>query len=129
MKLKTLMSIKSVICWIFGLGMVILPVNMMAVFGLLLTPAGELSTRLFGAAFIALALWLGLGRDTQEELSRRAVCVAISVSDLIGAVVMTYALLVGVGNVLGWFIVALYLLLAIGFGYVLLAQPEGRLAV
>ncbi len=129
MKLKTLMSIKSVICWIFGLSMVILPANTMGFFGLPLTPAGAVTTRLFGAAFIVLALWLGLGRDTEEELSRRAVSVAVTVGDLIGAAVMTYALLTGVGNAFGWFVVALYLLLAVGFGYVLLAQPEGKLAI
>ncbi len=129
MKRKTLMSVKSVICLIFGIAFVILPALTASLFGLALDEAGMLVARLFGAAFIGLGLWLWLERSIYEEESRRAVLVAVSISDLLGGAIMVYALLNGLGNMLAWTIAALYLLFAAGFGYLLFAAPEGKLAV
>ena len=42
---------------------------------------------------------------------------------------MAIAIFSGLGNTLSWAVVALYLLLAIGFGYVLFVEPEVKLAV
>jgi hypothetical protein len=101
----------------------------MAFFGYDLNASGALGVRLLGASFIVLALWLGLGRETEEDLSRRAVCSAVLVGDLLGAVVITYGLLTGVGNALAWTAVLLYLVLAVLFGYYLVTQPEGKFAI
>jgi hypothetical protein len=86
-------------------------------------------TRLLGAAFVVLALWLGLARETHDQEAMNAVAISVTVGDLLGAAVLTYSILTGTGNALLWTAVILYLLLAIGFGYVWLAKPEGKFAV
>ncbi len=129
MKLKTLMSIKSVVCWVFGLLFLILPVQALAIYGLTLGTEGVMMTRLFGASFILLAMWLGLERDTEEASSKRAVAISVSVGDLLGCAVMVYYLLTGSGNALGWVNALVYLLFAVGFGYTLIAEPRGQLAI
>lgn len=129
MKLKTLMSIKSAICLLFGIALVLVPAQLVSLYGISLTEGGVLMTRLFGASFVLLGLWLGLDRNTQEAESKRAVAISVSVGDVIGCVIMIYASLTGTINALGWFNAVLYLLLAIGFAYSLVSEPEGKLAV
>lgn len=129
MSLKNLMSVKSVICLLFGIAFVLVPVQTMNLFGLRLDTDGAVVTRLLGASFVLLGIWLGLQRTVVDEEAHRAVAAAVGVGDLIGAAVMIFAGLSGVGNALGWVIAAVYLLLAIGFGYVLFAEPQGKLAI
>jgi threonine/homoserine/homoserine lactone efflux protein len=129
MNLKLLMSIKSVICWVYGLAFLIIPVQILSIYGATISQDGEMTVRLFGASFILLAMWLGLERDTSEVSSMRAVAISVAVGDLLGCAIMVYYLLTGTGNILGWFNALLYLLLAIGFGYTLVTEPKGKLAI
>jgi hypothetical protein len=129
MNLKLLMSIKSVICWVYGLAFLIIPVQILSIYGATISQDGEMTVRLFGASFILLAMWLGLERDTSEVSSMRAVAISVAVGDLLGCAIMVYYLLTGTGNILGWFNAVLYLLLAIGFGYTLVTEPKGKLAI
>lgn len=129
MKLKTLMLVKSVICLLFGVAFVVLPIQVMGLYDIALSSDGALVARLLGAAFIVLGIWLALQRNVTDPTAQRAVATSSVIGDTIGAVVIALALINGTGNILGWVNVAIYALLAIGFAYVLLAQPEGRLAV
>jgi threonine/homoserine/homoserine lactone efflux protein len=123
------MSIKSVICWVYGLAFLIIPVQILSIYGVTISQDGEMTVRLFGASFVLLAMWLGLERDTSEVSSMRAVAISVAVGDLLGCAIMVYYLLTGTGNILGWFNALLYLLLAIGFGYTLVTEPKGKLAI
>ena len=129
MNLKLLMSIKSAICWVFGLAFIIIPAQTLTFYGVNMVEGGIFMTRLFGASFILLALWLGLARDAKEVISRRAVAISVTIGDLLGFALMVYWLLTGNGNALGWVNAAVYLLLAIGFAYTLVVEPEGKLAI
>ncbi len=129
MNLKLLMSIKSVICWVFGLAFLIIPAQILSIYGVTISQGGEMMVRLFGASFILLAMWLGLERDTSEVSSMRAVAISVVVGDLLGCAIMVYYLLTGTGNILGWVNALLYLLLAIGFGYTMVTEPKGKLAI
>jgi hypothetical protein len=105
-----------------------MPAQTLSIYGISLNETGIFVTRLLGASFVLLALWLGMARDTQEELSKRAVAVSVTVGDLLGFALIVYGQLTGVGNALGWINALIYLLLAIGFAYTLVAEPEGKLA-
>ena len=128
MNLKLMKSIKSVICWVFGLAFVIIPAQIMNIYGVDLNEGGMFVARLLGAAFILLALWLGLTRDVKDEAAQRGAAVAITVGDLVGFAILVYWQLTGTVSALGWINAAIYLLLAIGFAYVLVAEPEGKFA-
>lgn len=129
MNLKLMMSIKSVVCWIFGLAFIVVPGPLMNFYGVALSDGGLLMVRLLGAAFVLLALWLGLARETHDQEAMNAVAISVTVGDVLGAVILAVGILTGTGNALLWTAVILYLLLAIGFGYVWFAKPEGKLAV
>jgi hypothetical protein len=123
MSLKTLMIAKAVICVVFGLGFVILPVTVAGWYGMSFEPAGEFFARLFGQAFILIALLLFFARDTKEPVAQKAVAAAVCIGDALGLVVSLIAVLGGVTNALGWLTVVLYGVLAVAFGVFLFRRP------
>jgi hypothetical protein len=124
MTLKNWMSAKAVICIVFGIGYVLLPETLLRMFGLGAEPSTILMTRLFGAAFIVLGLLLWLARGTAEASTKRAFGVAVLVGDATGFLIALMATLTGNVSPLGWGVGALYLILALGFGYFLLPRAS-----
>lgn len=86
-------------------------------------PAGEFFARLFGQAFILIAIVLFLARDTKDPITQKAVAAAVCIGDLAGLVLSLIAVLDGVTNALGWLTVALYAVLAVAFGVFLFRSP------
>ncbi|MFC1819902.1 hypothetical protein ACFLZG_02300, partial [Thermodesulfobacteriota bacterium] len=56
-------------------------------------------------------------RKAEESEGRRAIILALFISDAIGFIVALIGQLSGAVNALGWSTVIIYLLLALGFGY------------
>lgn len=124
MKLSLLMIIKAVVCIVFGIAMLVVPAPLMAIYGMTLNPAGSLVTQFLGASFFLLATMLWLARNaSRSEVALRAIVLAAFVGDTLGFVVALLGQLTGVANAVGWMIVALYFLLALGFGYFQLVKP------
>jgi hypothetical protein len=123
MKLKALMVVKSVICLVFGVGFLAIPATVFGWYGMELDPAGTLIARLFGQAFVLIALLLWLARNTMEPGTQTAIAISVFVGDAIGTVVSVVAVSSGVTNALGWLTVALYAVLALGFGFFVVHRP------
>jgi hypothetical protein len=124
MKLSCLMAIKAIIVIVFGIGFVLIPATVMSFYDVTLNPDGAYMTQLFGAAFILLGILLWSARNApRSEVALRAIVLAVVVGDVIGFIVALVAQLSGVVNALGWVTVALYLLLALGFGYFQFVKP------
>jgi hypothetical protein len=60
----------------------------------------------------------------RSEIALRALVLAITIGDTLGFVITLLAQLGGLANALGWVTVALYLLLALGFGYFQFVKPS-----
>ena len=73
--------------------------------------------------FIGIRM-LWLARGTAEASTKRAFEVAVLVGDAIGFLIAVMATLSGNVSSLGWGVVALYLILALGFGYFLLPRAS-----
>jgi len=127
MKLSYLMAVKAVICVVFGIGFVLIPAPMLSLYGVTLNPGGTMMTQLFGAAFILLSILLWFARNAPgSDVALRAIVLAVVVGDTIGFIVALLAQLSGAMNALGWVTVALYLLLALGFGYFQFVKPVAQ---
>ena len=125
MKLSTLMAIKAVIVVVFGLGFILMPTTLMSFYGTELNAGGALMTQLLGASFILLGILLWLTKNAPgSEMALRAIVLAVFVGDTIGFIVALLGQLAGVANALGWLTVALYLFLALGFGYFQFAKSD-----
>ncbi len=127
MKLRTWMIAAAIICLLFGLGFIILPVMMLSFYGSTTEQVGIVMTRFFGSAFFTLGLLFWLARNTTEPTTQRAFALAACVGDVIGFIIALRHQLSGIVNVLGWSTVTLYLIFALGFGYFLIPRPANAL--
>jgi hypothetical protein len=118
------MSAKAVICVLFGLGFVLIPETLASFYGMSINDSGVLMARFFGQAFILLGVLLWLARNTSEQATQRAFSISVFIGDIVGFVIAIMAQISGVVNALGWLSVALYLVLALGFGYFLIPKPS-----
>ena len=124
MKLSTMFIIYAVISAIFGLTFIFMPQTALALYGITLSPDGILIARLFGAALLEFALLSWLVRNVGDSEARKAIILAVFVGEVVGFIVALVGQLSGEVNALGWSTVAIYLLLALGFGYFQFIKPS-----
>lgn len=116
MKLPGWMILAAILYVGFGIGLLIIPVQFMAMYGVGLNPGGAMMARILGSALIGFALlfyWMrNDGRDTLMSVLR-----ASFVYNVVDFFVVLSATLGGVMNAMGWMPVGLHVFLAAGFGY------------
>jgi hypothetical protein len=124
MKLKTLLIIKAIVCLCLGIPILVVPYFVYSIFGATLAAGGVFAAREYGASMMGNLMLTWFARNSQESEARWAIVLALFVYDAVGFVVSLIAILSGVINPLGWMVVALYFLLALGFGYFLLPKQK-----
>ncbi len=124
MKLGNLFAVNAVIAGLFGLAFVFAPAQLLAQYGLAVDAGFGLVAQLFGAALIGYAILTWQVRKTADSDARRAIVLALFISDGVAFVLALMAQLKGLVNSLGWSTVAIYLLLALGFAYFHFAKPS-----
>jgi hypothetical protein len=124
MKFRTLMIIKAIVCASFGVFILFAPGTIYTILGISLNPAGYIPARQYAASLFGNLMLTWIAKDSTESVARRAIIVALCVYDAIGFIVTLIALLTGQMNALGWAIAALYLFLALGFGYFWMKEPK-----
>lgn len=118
MNLKNLFTINAVIALLFGLTFVLMPATALGWYGIsLMSAAGILMARLFGATLLSHAVITWQARPLGASEARSAIVLGLLVTDAFAFVVSLLAQLDGVANQLGWSTVGLYLLLGLGYGY------------
>ncbi len=116
MKLSLFLIIKAVISLVFGILLAVIPAQLMAIFGSTLDPSGVLMTRLVGALLIGIGLICWLSRTKSAE-SLQDIVLSLFVADTLGFLVVLMGQMSGLMNAMGWIIVLIWLLLALGLGY------------
>ena len=124
MKLKTLLIIKAIVCLCLGIPILVVPNFVYSIFGATLAAGGVFAAREYGASMMGNLMLAWFARNSQESEARWAIVLALFIYDAVGFVVSLIAILSGAINPLGWLVVALYLLLALGFGYFLLPKRK-----
>jgi hypothetical protein len=119
MTYKNFLSIASIVAFLFALGFILMPGQLMSFYNVELNAGGILIGQLFGAALLGFGLLNWFGRDFSENGAKQAVLTANLASDALGFIFMLIGQLGGVPgiNALGWSSVLIYLLLAAGFAY------------
>jgi len=124
MKLGNLFAVNAVIAGLFGLAFVFAPAQLLAQYGLVIDAGFGLVAQLFGAALVGYAILTWLVRKVGDSEARRAIVLALFISDGVAFVLALMAQLKGLVDSLGWSTVAIYLLLALGFAYFHFAKPS-----
>lgn len=117
MNLRQLFTINVPISIFFGGTCIFLPNWLLSLYGVELTPAGVSMTQLAGAAFLAFGTLALVARSSESKEFRLALALGLFVQDLIGTIISIFGQVNGVFNVFGWSTVAVYGLLALGYGY------------
>ncbi len=123
MKLNTLMVINAIVAAVFGIAFVLLPAQVIQLYGITVDAPLKYVGQLFGASLVGFAFLTWSARNATDSDARRAIVLALFVSNGVGFIVALIGQLAGVVNSLGWSTVAIYLLLALGFGYFQFTRP------
>jgi hypothetical protein len=121
MRISYLFVVAAIVALLFGLGFTLLTEQVLSIYGVTTDAAGVLAYRLFGTTLIGFGVLQWLARNLGESEARRAIVVSLFVVDAIGFVVVLLAQFAGIVNGLGWINVAIFLLLALGYGYFLMS--------
>lgn len=124
MKIKTMMIIKAIVCLCLGLPITIYPQFVYSIFGGTLAPGGIFAAREYGAAMLGIMLITWFSRNAHISDALWAVILGLTVYDAIGVVVTLIAIFTGAVSALAWLVVALYLFITLGFGWLLLKNPK-----
>jgi hypothetical protein len=115
MKLKILLVINAIVTIVFGVAFICVPSQVYSQYGIESNLHLNYSGQIFGAALLAIALLSWLVRNTTDSVTKRAIVVAFFVGDTVGFIVSLIAQFRGAMNAVGWSVVVIYLLLALGF--------------
>lgn len=124
MNLSLLMTINAVITAIFGILFAVAPGQVTSAYGVAADAPLRYVGQLFGAALIGFAVLTWSARNAPASDARKAIVLALFIGDAVGFILALLGQLQGVVNALGWSTVAIYLLLALGFGYFQFVRPS-----
>lgn len=115
--------VKAVVSILVAIFMLFLPATFGGWFGLSVTPVTEAMARFFGAAMVGIALICYFASDATASALRRKTILSLCVGDTIGFIVQLVAQLGGLFNALGWILVVIWALLALGLAYFYFLRP------
>ena len=122
MTIKMFFAILAVLSFLFGIGFVLAPDQVLANYGIEHSPALALLGRLFGGALLTLGVIFWLARDFRDEAAIRTVLIGGLVGDVVNIGAATMGTLSGTTNALGWSTVLIYIFAAAGSGYFLMER-------
>ena len=117
MNFHNLMIVTAVTAIGFGAGFVIAPTPLGAIYGMSSTPISVLALRMFATGRIGIGLLAWLIRKSQDSDLQKSVLLAFIVTDFGAFLVVLFAQLAGLLNVLGWSVVVLLLFLSVAYAY------------
>ena len=123
MKISTLMIINAVVGAVFGVAFVLIPGKIFSIYGVEASAILKSTGQMLGAYAVGIAVLTWSARKSNDSSARRAIVLALFIGNAVGFVVALIGQLNNVIGALGWSTVAIYLLLALGFGYFQFAKP------
>jgi len=124
MSLRRLFSINFFLALVMGLTCLLLPRQLFRIYGLILGPPGVWTTRLLGGALLGFAALMWFGWRSASPEARRAIAMALLIQNVTGFLAsLEFQLSEQVGRI-GWSNLALFLLLALGYGCFLFLKPS-----
>jgi len=124
MRLSLLMTVNAIVAVVFGLAFVIAPGQAGALYGVTADAQFRYLAQLFGSALVGFGVLTWAARNAPATDARKAIVLALFVSEGLGFVLALLGQIAGVVNTMGWSTVAIYLLLALGFGYFQFVKPS-----
>ena len=102
MKLSNFMVIAAIVAAVFGIAFLIAPSELVALYGVKLTPATEVIGRIAGSSILAFAIVFWGARNAKAADALKAVMVAGIVANGLDALILLHATASGLLNSYGW---------------------------
>ena len=117
MIIKRLLQLNIVVSGIVAVCFILVPGSSLSLYGFAGNAALHTIAQYFGTAHVAFAVLLWLALRLNDARFLRTIVVSFFVGDLTGSAVLLVAQVRGIMNTMGWALVGLSLLFAIGYGY------------
>ncbi len=122
--ISLLFTLNTIVGLVFSLGLLILPEQLIALYGAPPSPAAVYVARLFGALILGFITILWFSRNSAESEARRAILMGGLVGWGVGLLVALWGQFSGVVNNLGWLNVAIYFLFSLDFVFFLFVRKD-----
>jgi uncharacterized protein YjeT (DUF2065 family) len=116
---KLYLTVAAIVAIIYGLGFVLIPSHLVALYGMAPEPHLVLNIRFFGTTLIALGVIFWFARDVREWAAVRGVLIGAIVGDALGVLVNLWGTMKGLLNGLAWSSTVVYIALLVGAIYCL----------
>ncbi|MHB8273005.1 hypothetical protein [Bradyrhizobium sp.] len=120
------MMLATIVAAVFGLAFLVAPSQLVALYGVTLTPATEVIGRIAGSVILGFAIVFWGAREGNAADALKAVMMAGLIANGLDALILLHATVTGLLNGLGWLQVLINGALAIGFWY--FAYGKGKTA-
>lgn len=127
MKLRNMYLLNTVICLLFALGLFLMTPVMLGLFGMDNNADARTLGQLLAVELVVGGMITLLARDVTDSQAQSAINYANMLAGVLGVVVALNATLTGVFGWFGWVIVAVYLVVAVGFAYFQFFAPPEQL--
>jgi hypothetical protein len=117
MKLNSFLMLATIVAAVFGLAFLIAPSQLVALYGVTLTPATEVIGRIAGSVILGFAIVFWGARNGSAAEVFKAVMTAGLIANGLDCLILLHATVTGLVNGLGWLQVLINGALAIGFWY------------
>jgi hypothetical protein len=117
MKLNSFLVLATIVAAVFGLAFLAAPAQLVALYGVVLTPSTEVIGRIAGSTILGFAIVFWGARNSDGAEALKAVMVAGFVGNGLDFLILLHATATGLLNSLGWLQVLINGALAAGFGY------------
>lgn len=112
-----ILTIKATVAFVFGLGQMLAPARILAAAGVAADAALVIEARYLGLCVLGIGLICWFAGRAEDSKFRRKVIQSLLVIDALGLVLAVLAQFSGVLNVLGWAVVAAWLVVTVGMAY------------
>ena len=124
MTIRIFFTILAVLAFLFGVGFILVPDQVIATYGIQPSPALALLGRLYGGSLLSLAAILWFARDFGDGAALRAVLIGAAIIGVVSLVVSVMSTLSGVQNAMGWSTVLIHLFVTAGSAYFLMGRSS-----
>ena len=124
MKLGNFLVIATIVAAVFGVALLVVPTQLVALYGVKLTPATEVVGRIAGSAILGFAIVFWSIRNQSGAEALKGAMLAGLIANGLDALILLHATASGLLNTLGWAQVAINGLLALGFAYFTFGKRE-----
>ena len=126
MNYKFLFVLNALVSLLLGLAFLIVPSRAMEFFGTETYASTLLVARFFGTALVAIGLLLWFAKDAAEESVQKGMAWALFISSILGLIVNVIGIspASGVIRANGWITIIVYVLFALGYGFMLFLRPR-----